>query len=62
MDVGTVFSVQGVEWAAGPEVGMSVLVDTEQNLKQQERQREAGTERGRDSTAAGPSRSTTHRV
>ena len=36
---------------------MSVLVDTEQNLKQQERQRDGAVERGRDSAVASPSRS-----
>lgn len=49
---------QGVEWEAGPHVKMSVLVDTEQNLRQHERQREGVVERpGRENAVAGPSRS-----
>ena len=49
-----VSTVQGVVWNTGPQVDMSVLVDTEQNLKQrqlaQERrdtQRQAVAEGGR---------------
>jgi hypothetical protein len=40
---------QGVEWEAGPQVRMSVLVDTEQNLRQREGEKA--------SEVAGPSQS-----
>ena len=46
--------VQGVEWAAGPQAKMSVVVDSEQNLKGQERQGDKGSE------LAGTSRSSSH--
>jgi integrator complex subunit 7 len=45
---------QGVEWAAGPQAKMSVVVDSEQNLKGQERQGDKGSE------LAGTSRSSSH--
>lgn len=51
-------TIQGIEWEAGPQVKMSVLVDTEQNLRQHERQREGVVDRpGRENAVAGPSRS-----
>ena len=59
--------LQGVEWEAGPQVKMSVMVDTEQNLRQQEMKQERGEtrqqERGGDkvsSEGAGPSQTSAH--
>ena len=54
-------SLQGVVWDTGPQVNVSLLVDTEQNLKQQqqqqERQKESGQERQRENSLSGTAKS-----
>ena len=51
--------MQGVLWDTGPQVSVRLLVDSEQNLKQQqqERQMEGGQERPREGSLSGAAHS-----